>query len=65
MVRVTHEGVNYFPPGGPLMPGATTAELTVYDAAKKVDGLSQTVEVDRYQSDGKTTGRDRALRGPQ
>ncbi len=53
MVRVTHDGVNYFPPGGPLMPGSTTAELTVYDAAKKVDGLSQTVEVDRYQSDGK------------
>jgi hypothetical protein len=53
MVRVTHDGVNYFPQGGPLMPGKTTAELTVYDAAKKVDGLSQTVEVDRYQSDGK------------
>jgi hypothetical protein len=53
MVRATHDGVNYFPQGGPLMPGATTAELTVYDAAKKVDGLSQTVEVDRYQSDGK------------
>ncbi len=53
MVRVTHEGVNYFPPGGPLMPGTTTAQLTVYDSAKKVDGVSQTVEVDRYQSDGK------------
>ena len=24
MVRVTHGGVNYFPQGGPLMPGATT-----------------------------------------
>ncbi len=53
MVRATHDGVNYFPQGGPLMPGSTAAELTVYDAAKKVDGLSQTVEVDRYQSDGK------------
>ena len=53
MVRVTHDGVNYFPQGGPLMPGSTTAEITVYDSAKKVDGLSQTVEVDRYQSDGK------------
>ncbi len=53
MVRVTHEGVNYYPPGGPLMPGRTTAELTVYDSAKKLDGLSETVEVDRYQSDGK------------
>ncbi len=53
MVRVTHDGVGYFPEGGPLMPGSTTAELTVYDSAKKVDGLSQTVEVDRLQSDGK------------
>ena len=53
MVRATHDGVNYFPQGGPLMPGMTTAALTVYDSAKKVDGLSQTVEVDRYQSDGK------------
>ncbi len=53
MVRATHDGVNYFPQGGPLMPGATTAELTVYDSAKKLDGLSQTVEVDRYQTDGK------------
>jgi len=53
MVRVTHEGVNYFPLGGPLMPGRTSAELTVYNSARKLDGLSQTVEVDRYQSDGK------------
>jgi hypothetical protein len=53
MVRVTHQGVNYFPQAGPLMPGATTADLTVYDASKKIDGLSQTVEVDRLQSDGK------------
>jgi hypothetical protein len=52
MVRVTHGGVNYFPQGGPLMPGATTAAVTVYDTAKKLDGVSQTVEVDRYQSDG-------------
>src|SRR5271157_1358968 len=44
MVRATHEGVNYFPQGGPLMPGTTTAELTVYDSAKSVGGLSQTVE---------------------
>ncbi len=53
MVRVTHEGVGYFPQSGPLMPGSTTAELTIYDSAKKIDGLSQTVEVDRLQSDGK------------
>ena len=53
MVRVTHQGVSYFPQSGPLMPGSTTAELTIYDAAKKVEGVSQTVEVDRLQSDGK------------
>lgn len=52
MVRVTHGGVSYFPRGGPLMPGKTTAELTVYDSAKKVDGLQQMVEVDRIQADG-------------
>jgi hypothetical protein len=52
MVRVTHGGVSYFPKGGPLMPGATTAAITVYDTAKKLEGLSQTVEVDRYQTDG-------------
>ena len=51
MVRVTHGGVNYFPQVGPLMPGATTAEVTVYDTAKKLDGVSQTVEVDRFQTD--------------
>jgi hypothetical protein len=55
MVRVTHDGVNYFPQGGPLMPGATTAAVTVYDVAKKVEPLNQTVEVNRIQSeDGKT-----------
>ncbi len=53
MVRVTYGGVSYFPQTGPLMPGSTTADLTVYDSAKKVDGVSQTVEVYRFQSDGK------------
>ena len=53
MVRVTHQGVSYFPQSGPLMPGSTTADLTVYDAATKIDGVSQTVEVDRLQSGGK------------
>ena len=54
MVRVTVDGVNYFPQGGPLMPGVTTTKVTVYESAKKVEPLNQTVEVDRYQSeDGK------------
>jgi len=54
MVRVTHNGVNYFPQGGPLMPGAATAQVTVYDTAQKIDGLSQTVEVDRFEAQGDT-----------
>jgi hypothetical protein len=53
MIRVTHQGVGYFPQTGPLMPGSTSADLTVYDSAKKIDSLSQTVEVLRLQSDGK------------
>jgi len=52
MVRATYQGVNYFPQAGPLMPGTTTAELTVYDSASKLDGVGLTVEVQRYQSDG-------------
>ena len=52
MVRVTHGGVNYFPQGGPLMPGATSSQVTVYDTAKQIDGLTQTVEVDRLQATG-------------
>ena len=52
MVRAAHNGVNYFPQGGPLMPGATTTQITVYDTAKKIDGLSQTVEVDRFEAQG-------------
>jgi 5-hydroxyisourate hydrolase-like protein (transthyretin family) len=52
MVRVTHQGVNYFPQGGPLMPGSTSAQITVYDTAKQIEGLSQTVEVDRFEAQG-------------
>jgi hypothetical protein len=52
MVRVTHQGVNYFPQGGPLMPGSTSAQITVYDTAKQIEGLSQTVEVDRFVAQG-------------
>jgi hypothetical protein len=54
LVRVTHDGVNYFPPGGPIRPGATTVEIPIYDAAKKIDGISTTVQVLRVQADGST-----------
>ena len=53
LVRVTHDGVNYFPPGGPIRPGTTgSVEIPVYDAAKKIDGISTTVDVLRVQADG-------------
>lgn len=51
MVRVNHQGVNYFPKGGPLMPGTTSATIQVYDAAKKLP-VSTTVNVMRVQADG-------------
>ena len=53
MVRVNHDGVNYFPKGGPLMPGATSATIQVYDAAKKL-AVSTTVNVMRVQADTST-----------
>jgi len=52
LVRVTHDGVNYFPPGGPVRPGMTTVEIPVYDGAKKLDGITTTVNVMRVQADG-------------
>lgn len=53
MVRVNHQGVNYFPKGGPLMPGATSAAVQVYDAAKNV-AVTTTVNVMRVQADNST-----------
>ncbi len=52
LVRVNHQGVNYFPAGGPIAPGATSVEIKVYDAAKKLDGITTNVSVMRVQSDG-------------
>ncbi len=51
LVRVNHQGVNYFPGGGPIRPGATTTEIKVYDAAKKLDGVSENVRVMRVQAE--------------
>jgi hypothetical protein len=50
MVRVNHQGVNYFPNGGPLMPGTTSATIQVYDTAKKLP-VSTTVNVMRVAAD--------------
>ncbi len=52
MVRVLHQGVNYFPQGGIIPPGTSTAEVTVYDAAAKVAGIGLTVDMMRVQAEG-------------
>jgi hypothetical protein len=54
LVRVNHQGVNYFPKGGPLMPGASTVDITVYDVAKRLDNIALTVDMHRYQADAGT-----------
>ena len=50
LVRVNHQGVNYFPAGGPTLPGTTTTEIKVYDAAKKLEGVAENVRVMRVQA---------------
>jgi hypothetical protein len=51
LVRVTHDGVNYFPKSGPVGPNVSTVDITVYDVAKDLP-VSTTVNVMRVQSDG-------------
>jgi len=49
LLRATFEGATYFkmaPPGTP------SADVTIYDAAKKIDGLSYTVDVLKLQAEG-------------
>lgn len=52
LVRVTHQGVTYFPQGGPVRPGTSSVEIPVYDSAAKVDGVATNVTVLRIQADG-------------
>lgn len=47
LVRVNHQGVNYFQPA---TPGTSSVDLTVYDVAKKLDAVSTTVDVMRFQA---------------
>lgn len=47
LVRVNHQGVNYFQPAPP---GTSSVNLQVYDVAKKLDGISTTVNVMRFQA---------------
>lgn len=54
LVRVDHQGVNYFPAGGPIPPGSTSTEVQVYDSAKKLEGVSENVHLMRMQAQGGT-----------
>jgi len=49
LVRADYQGATYF---RMAPPGTTSVELQIYDAAKKVDGLSYTVDVLRIQTEG-------------
>jgi len=53
LVRVTHEKANYFTP---VPPGTDTADVTVYDAAAHVTGITGEADVMRIESDGSGTG---------
>ena len=48
LVRVIHQGVTYH---RMAPPGTTSVEVQVYDAAKKVVGISVTADVMRFQAD--------------
>lgn len=48
LIRVNHSGVNYFTPAPS---GATTANVDVYDAAKKVDGVTTKADIIRAAGD--------------
>lgn len=49
LVRVTHQGVNYFKPAPA---GTTSVEVEVYDAGKQVPGVNARADIMRVQSDG-------------
>jgi hypothetical protein len=49
LVRVIHQGVTYH---RMAPPGTTSVEVQVYDVAKKVDGISVTADVMRFQAQG-------------
>jgi len=49
LVRVIHQGVTYH---RMAPPGTTSVEVQVFDAAKKVDGISVTADVMRFQAQG-------------
>jgi len=50
-VRVRHQNVNYFQP---VMPGATSVAVTVYDSAQTVPGVHQTNQSAIFEAQGNT-----------
>jgi hypothetical protein len=48
LVRVTHEGVNYFKPAPA---GTTSVQVDVYDAGKQVQGVAGRADIMRIQTD--------------
>ncbi len=51
LIRATYQGANYFTM---VPPGMSQGNISIYEGAKKVDGISGTVDVMKLQSDGKT-----------
>lgn len=49
LIRVVHQGVTYHKMAPP---GTTSVEAQVYDVTKKVEGLSVTADVMRFETDG-------------
>jgi hypothetical protein len=49
LVRIIHQGVTYH---RMAPPGSTSVEVQVYDVSKKVDGISVTADVMRFQAQG-------------
>ena len=48
LIRATHQGVTYFQFAPP---GTSNVDLKVYDVSKKVEGISLTADVMRFQAD--------------
>lgn len=51
LIRAVHQGVTYHQIAPP---GTTSVEVKVYDVSKKVEGLSLTADVVRFQADAKS-----------
>ena len=49
LIRAVHQGVTYH---AMATPGTKSVEIQVFDVAKKIDGISVTADVSRYQASG-------------